>query len=70
MKSVGEVMAVGRSFEESSKALRLEIGLTGLNPVDMPATDNTLGELTSGWLGEFVPNRVLRCNGPAQWHDC
>ena len=35
MKSVGEVMAVGRSFEESlQKALQsMEIGLTGLNPV-------------------------------------
>ena len=63
MKSVGEVMAVGRSFEESlQKALQsMEIGLTGLNPVDMPATDNTLGEdPLRGWLGEFVPNRVLR----------
>ena len=37
MKSVGEVMAIGRTFQESlQKALRgLEIGLTGLNP---PAT--------------------------------
>ncbi|MEC8291673.1 MAG: carbamoyl phosphate synthase large subunit, partial [Pseudomonadota bacterium] len=36
MKSVGEAMAVGRSFEESlQKALRsIEIGLTGLNPVE------------------------------------
>jgi carbamoyl-phosphate synthase large subunit len=35
MKSVGEVMAIGRTFQESlQKALRgLEIGLTGLNPV-------------------------------------
>ena len=63
MKSVGEVMAVGRSFEESlQKALQsMEIGLTGLNPVDMPAPDNTLGEdPLRGWLGELVPNRVLR----------
>ncbi|MFL2845790.1 MAG: carbamoyl-phosphate synthase large subunit [Candidatus Puniceispirillaceae bacterium] len=63
MKSVGEVMAVGRSFEESlQKALRsMEIGLTGLNPVDMPTPDNTLGEdPLRGWLGELVPNRVLR----------
>ena len=35
MKSVGEVMAIGRTFKESfQKALRgLETGLTGLNPV-------------------------------------
>jgi len=36
MKSVGEVMAIGRTFKESlQKALRsLEIGLSGLDPVD------------------------------------
>ncbi len=63
MKSVGEAMAVGRSFEESlQKALRsMEIGLTGLNNVDMPAPDSTLGEdPLRGWLGELVPNRILR----------
>src|SRR5579859_3832042 len=38
MKSVGEVMAMGRTFQESmQKALRgLEIGLTGLNEVAIP----------------------------------
>ena len=63
MKSVGEAMAVGRSFEESlQKALRsMEIGLTGLNSVDMPAPDSALGkDLLRGWLGELVPNRILR----------
>jgi carbamoyl-phosphate synthase large subunit len=63
MKSVGEAMAVGRSFEESlQKALRsMEIGLTGLNNVDMPAPDSALGEdPLRGWLGELVPNRILR----------
>ena len=63
MKSVGEAMAVGRSFEESlQKALRsMEIGLTGLNNVDMPAPDSALGEDPfRGWLGELVPNRILR----------
>jgi len=43
MKSVGEVMAMGRSFHESlQKALRgLEIGKTGLNPsgLDLSSTD-------------------------------
>jgi carbamoyl-phosphate synthase large subunit len=36
MKSVGEVMAIGRTFQESlQKALRgLEIGITGLNEMD------------------------------------
>ena len=63
MKSVGEAMAVGRSFEESlQKALRsMEIGLTGLNPVTPPVADATSGEdQLRGWLGELVPNRVLR----------
>ena len=63
MKSVGEAMAVGRSFEESlQKALRsMEIGLTGLNPVTPPLADATSGEdQLRGWLGELVPNRVLR----------
>ena len=38
MKSVGEVMAIGRSFKESlQKALRsLEIGLTGLDEIEIP----------------------------------
>ena len=63
MKSVGEAMAVGRSFEESlQKALRsMETGLTGLNPVTPPLADATSGEdQLRGWLGELVPNRVLR----------
>ena len=63
MKSVGEAMAVGRSFEESlQKALRsMETGLSGLDEVAMPALDGTLGEdLPRGWLGELVPFRILR----------
>jgi carbamoyl-phosphate synthase large subunit len=63
MKSVGEAMAVGRSFEESlQKALRsMETGLTGLDEVPMPEQDETLGgDPVRGWLGEFVPFRILR----------
>ena len=63
MKSVGEAMAVGRSFEESlQKALRsMETGLSGLDEVAMPALDGTLGEDPQrGWLGELVPFRILR----------
>jgi carbamoyl-phosphate synthase large subunit len=35
MKSVGEVMAIGRTFQESlQKALRgLEVGISGFDPV-------------------------------------
>ena len=38
MKSVGEAMAIGRTFQESlQKALRsLETGLTGLNEIGIP----------------------------------
>lgn len=38
MKSVGEVMAIGRTFQESlQKALRgLETGLTGLDEIAIP----------------------------------
>ena len=42
MKSVGEVMAIGRTFQESlQKALRgLEIGISGLDePIDLTAED-------------------------------
>ena len=41
MKSVGEVMAIGRTFQESlQKALRsLETGLSGLDEVEIPALD-------------------------------
>ena len=40
MKSVGEVMAIGRTFQESlQKALRgLETGLTGLDEIEIEAS--------------------------------
>src|SRR6185503_4980488 len=40
MKSVGEAMAIGRTFSESlQKGLRsMETGLTGLNEIDISAT--------------------------------
>jgi len=59
MKSVGEVMAVGRSFAESlQKGLRsLETGLTGLNEVEIkgaPNRDAILAVLT-----QSLPYRLL-----------
>jgi carbamoyl-phosphate synthase large subunit len=48
MKSVGEVMAIGRTFQESvQKALRgLEIGVAGFDPVDVTrAGDEGMAEL-------------------------
>src|ERR1700747_2944289 len=49
MKSVGEVMAIGRTFQESlQKALRgLETGLDGLTPrLSLPLTDESRDKLT------------------------
>ncbi len=64
MKSVGEVMAIGRSFEESlQKALRsLEKGLTGLNSIT-PAlvdsqTENQHDEILSK-ISRTTPQRLL-----------
>ncbi len=44
MKSVGEAMAIGRTFAESlQKALRsLETGLAGLDEIDLPADPNAV----------------------------
>ncbi|PCJ95200.1 MAG: carbamoyl phosphate synthase large subunit [Hyphomicrobiales bacterium] len=62
MKSVGETMAIGRTFQESlQKALRgLETGLTGLNEVDIPG----LGQgddknAIRAALGTATPDRLL-----------
>ena len=61
MKSVGEVMAIGRSFHESlQKALRgLEIGKTGLNPTGLDiSTEDGLAVLKRE-LREPRPDRVF-----------
>ena len=63
MKSVGEAMAVGRSFAESlQKALRsMETGLSGLDEIAIPEADAALGEdPIRGWLSGQTPNRMLR----------
>lgn len=63
MKSVGEVMAIGRTFQESlQKALRgLETGLTGLDEIEIAG----LGESDDknairAALGTPTPNRLLQ----------
>jgi carbamoyl-phosphate synthase large subunit len=62
MKSVGEVMAIGRNFQESlQKALRgLETGLDGLSPV----TELPLGEESASRLAQDLrmpgPDRLLQ----------
>ena len=61
MKSVGEVMAIGRTFQESlHKALRgLETGLDGLTPQPLPAAaEEAEGRLTHE-LRAAGPNRLL-----------
>jgi carbamoyl-phosphate synthase large subunit len=66
MKSVGEAMAIGRTFAESlQKALRsLETGLTGLNEVVMPGAPGGGGKIDReamlSALGEPTPDRLLR----------
>lgn len=63
MKSVGEVMAIGRTFAESlQKALRgLEIGLTGLNEIDIPGLGQgeDQGAIRAA-LGSPTPDRLLK----------
>ncbi len=59
MKSVGEVMAIGRSFQESfQKALRgLETGADGLDERVNPASDDAEAEVRHN-LGEVGSQRV------------
>jgi carbamoyl-phosphate synthase large subunit len=65
MKSVGEVMAIGRTFSESlQKALRgLETGLTGLDDIAIPglnheADDQTVRDATLRALTQPTPDRL------------
>ncbi len=59
MKSVGEVMAIGRTFQESlQKALRgLEIGLTGLEPI-LNIADRDAKSILQGELHSPGPERI------------
>jgi len=64
MKSVGEVMAVGRNFAESmQKALRsMETGLTGLNEIEIEGYEPGSGDFGPILkdLGFQRPDRLLR----------
>ena len=59
MKSVGEVMAIGRNFQESmQKALRgLETGLDGFNPV--PELQGVHRDVITASLSQRTPDRLL-----------
>ena len=62
MKSVGEVMAIGRTFAESlQKALRgLETGLDGLDEIEIPGADDPIGGRPAivRALGDPTPDRL------------
>ncbi len=67
MKSVGEVMAIGRCFAESlQKALRgLETGLTGLDEIDIPgALEADAAEAEGGDRGKAAVIRALGAATP------
>ena len=63
MKSVGEVMAIGRTFTESlQKALRgLETGLDGLDEIEIPGLgkEDNLNAIRAA-LGTPTPDRILK----------
>ncbi len=60
MKSVGEVMAIGRTFEEAlQKAYRgLETGLSGLDEVELPAEQDERIAALEAALARFTPDRL------------
>src|SRR6202012_5123364 len=63
MKSVGEVMAIGRTFQESlQKALRgLETGLTGLDQIEIEGLGRSDDKnAIRAALGTPTPNRLLQ----------
>jgi carbamoyl-phosphate synthase large subunit len=61
MKSVGEAMAIGRSFAESvQKALRsMETGLTGFDEVAIDGVESAGKEAVKAALAKPVPDRLL-----------
>ncbi len=61
MKSVGEVMSIGRTFPESlQKALRsMETGLTGLDEVEVPGFDGGDPGALKAALSMATPERIL-----------
>jgi len=60
MKSVGEAMAIGRTFPQAlQKALRsMETGLTGLNPVEIPGAPDA--DSIRAAISQPLPDRILQ----------
>jgi carbamoyl-phosphate synthase large subunit len=62
MKSVGEVMAIGRTFSESfQKAMRgLETGLTGLDEIEIPGMEDGENEMAAirAAISTPTPDRI------------
>src|SRR6201996_8254016 len=62
MKSVGEAMSIGRTFQESlQKGLRsMETGLTGLDPIEIPGADGGKNkDAVKAALAQPRANRLL-----------
>jgi carbamoyl-phosphate synthase large subunit len=61
MKSVGEAMAIGRSFAESvQKAMRsMETGLTGFNEIEIPGATGGDRNAVRAALAKATPDRLL-----------
>ena len=59
MKSVGEVMSIGRTFHESlQKALAsMETGLTGFDEIEVPGSDDASSIVNA--LSKQTPERIL-----------
>jgi carbamoyl-phosphate synthase large subunit len=61
MKSVGEAMSIGRTFQESlQKALRsMETGLDGLNEIEIEGADTGEKDALAAELSKPTPDRLL-----------
>ena len=70
MKSVGEVMAIGRTFAESlQKALRgLETGLTGLDEIEIRGLGRATTRTPSARRLAARPRRQAAHGGPGDPH--
>src|SRR5215469_5448399 len=61
MKSVGEVMGIGRTFEEAfQKAIRmLDLGLEGITALNVFSADETVDDILTRFLYTPTPRRMF-----------